>query len=116
MPNQGITKADLDQFTGTTRYFQHWSKSVVYTEGMFFLAEAGKAFWLLDLIASYQPLDCEFQRWTLEVEDDFYTIVCEDENNVIKAKQNIEYTDLPESLMPLEIYVRNGVIYLPSED
>ena len=29
-----ITKADLNQFTGTEQYYRHWLKGIVYTDGV----------------------------------------------------------------------------------
>ena len=66
MKSRQITMADLAQFTGTENYFKHWSKRIVFTDGVRFLAESVDAFWLIDLITSYQPLDVERQYWTLK--------------------------------------------------
>lgn len=53
-----LTKADLRQFTGT----EHWHfhalvRSVPYTDGAKYLAEATGAWWLLDEIAFAQKGD-----------------------------------------------------------
>ena len=58
-----ITKADLNQFTGTECYYPHWTKKLVYTDGVKFVADVAEAFWLIDLVASYQPLKVAFQVW-----------------------------------------------------
>ena len=113
--NQTITKADLNQFTGTTRYFQHWSKKFKYTDGVFFVAEAAGAYWLIDLIASYQPLDEEFQVWTLKKEGDFCHVECTDGNDVPLIRQDLDYTDFPEEIMPFSMYLQNNVLFLTSE-
>jgi hypothetical protein len=68
-----LTKADLQQFTGTEHYFRHpINHRVFYTDGVQYLAEDGGAYWLLDEIAIIQPYDKrlaveEFQVWTLFV-------------------------------------------------
>ena len=67
-----ITTADLNQFTGTTQYFHHWSKESNIPMVFSYVAEAAGAYWLIDLIASYQPLDAKFQVWTLHKDGEFY--------------------------------------------
>ncbi len=117
MNDKQITEMDLAQFTGTTRYFKHWTGKIVYTDGVQYLAERAGAYWLIDLIASYQPLKIEFQCWTLKVDDQGgYCAICKDRDNMILLKQKFEYTDFPEHLMPFDLYVQNTVLYLPSED
>ena len=64
-----ITATDLAQFTGTSTYFKHWTRKIVYTDGVQYLAEQAGAYWLVDLIASYQLLCDERQYWTLKIED-----------------------------------------------
>ncbi|MCA9071158.1 MAG: hypothetical protein KDA84_19655 [Planctomycetaceae bacterium] len=47
-----LTKADLQQFTGSETFYRHvFNRAVVYTEGVKFLAEQAKAHWLIDSIA-----------------------------------------------------------------
>ncbi len=51
-----LTRADLAQFSGTTLYYRHvLNPKLVYTEGVRYLAQAGKAYWLLDAIALALP-------------------------------------------------------------
>jgi len=111
-----ITKADLNQFTGTERYYRHWLKGIVYTDGVKFVAESVGAYWLVDLIASYQPLKVEFQVWTLRQEGDHWCVECTDGNYLPVLKQDLPFTDFPEDLMPFEMWYQNGVIFLPSEN
>jgi hypothetical protein len=111
-----ITKADLNQFTGTEQYYRHWLKGIVYTDGVKFVAESAGAFWLLDIVASYQPVDAEFQVWRLQKEGDAYSVVCTDGNDNVLLKQDIPYTDFPADLMPFELWYQNNVIFLPSEN
>jgi len=109
-----ITKADLEQFTGSTQYFHHWSNQFKYTTGVFFIAEALDAFWLLDVIASY-PFDESFQSWTLHKDGDFYYLECTDENGYTLAKHDLDQTDFPDLIMPYQIYLIDGVLMLTSE-
>ena len=116
MSDKQITEMDLAQFTGTTQYFRHWSKRIVYTDGIKFLAENAGAYWLVDLIASYQPVKTERQYWTLKREEQGYSAICKDGNDNLLVKQTFEYTDFPEYLLPFDLYLQNNVLYLPSED
>ncbi len=71
-----ITKEELESnlagFTGTesyTRMKYPWA-NLLLTDGVAYLCENAKCYWLLDVIASYQPNQlrkCEFQVWTLTV-------------------------------------------------
>ena len=110
-----ITKADLNQFTGTSRYYPHWFRTIVFTDGIKFVAESVGAFWLIDVVASYQPLKVGFQVWTLRKHEEIWRVECSDADEKFVLAQDIEYTDFPEELMPFEMYVQNGVLFLPSE-
>lgn len=116
-----ITEADLRQFTGTEQWFRHGLvRSVLYTEGVQFLAENAGAYWLVDKIATLQ-LDkniverCDgLQCWKLTVADRKATLVCTDGNdeNPVHSEQ-IEFTDFP--LETVSLWVEENVILLPSE-
>jgi hypothetical protein len=47
--------AGLAMHTGTATWFRHWTGSLVYTEGVKYLAETFGAYWLIDLVASWCP-------------------------------------------------------------
>ena len=47
-------EADLAQFSGTDNWWKHRTGRLTYTDGVKFLAEKAGAFWLIDLVASYQ--------------------------------------------------------------
>ena len=110
-----ITKAELNQFTGTEQYYRHWSLRIVFTDGVKYVAETAGAFWLIDVVASYQPLKAEFQVWKLVKEGNAYAVICTDGNDVVLKKQELPFTDFPEHLMPFEMYFQNDVLFLPSE-
>jgi len=62
----------------------------------------------------------EIQFWTLKVNGcpdgqhfESATVVCERDSGDIAFQQTIEATDFP--LREIEIWVGNGVMYLPSE-
>ncbi len=110
----------LKTFTGTTAYYAHWSRQVVYTDGVKFLAETAGAYWLIDAIALAQPRArqdprlCEFQLWELFVRDDRRaTLVCSRDSDDGAFRQEIEFTDFPMEYVKL--YVESDVVLLPSE-
>ena len=110
---------DLSQFTGSERYFKHWT-GMMYTTGIQYVAEQGGAYWLLDAIASYQPdlrkkpRLAEFQVWELKVKDHKAVLTCKgDSGEKPVVTQHIEFTDFP--LPYIKIYVEDVVILLTSE-
>ena len=112
-------RASLRTFTGTTEYYQHPS-GMRFTDGVHFLAETAGAYWLLDLIASWQPKVLrdpwlqEFQLWELFVRDDkSATLVCSRDSEDKAFQQEIEFTDFP--LEYVKLYVERGVVLLPAE-
>jgi hypothetical protein len=107
---------ELEQFTGTEQYYRHCA-GLVYTDGVKYLAEKAKCYWLLDIVASYQPQlkDAGFQFWRIEVSADHSAVVtCREDSDCPEiVKQTIEYADFP--LKSFEWYVENGVMLLKSE-
>ncbi len=126
-----LSKHDLNQFTGSTKMYRHWTRKLLYTEGCEYLCANGAA-WLIDAIASYQGdkrLRTEdlkyFQLWELTLLDNspyMATLTCRADSDVEPAiTQNIEYTDCP---FDIKLYVELGsadgvnehmVCMLPSE-
>jgi hypothetical protein len=133
-----FTQADLNQFTGTEAYHR-WSAlypNFFLTDGAQFVAEEAKAFWLMDVIGSWQfegrVAREYFQVWKIKVKDQTVlnrhfpnepihtrsaVVSCEDGNGNEVARQEIEYTDFP--LTEFKLYAiyddRHMVILLPSE-
>ncbi len=116
------TLPNLSHFTGSCR-FERWSILFrdVITEGVKFMAESVGAFWLLDIIGSYQPKlqRADFQVWKIVV-DGSNAIVTMQEDSDLKpmVTQRIGYTDFPQGEFKLWA-VRNEMghmtIMLPSE-
>ncbi|HEY2091292.1 MAG TPA: hypothetical protein VGJ81_05355 [Thermoanaerobaculia bacterium] len=111
--------AKLRSFTGTENYYVH-SSGMRYTDGVKFLADEVEAYWLLDVIASWQPQALrdswlrEFQLWELIVhENGSATVACSRDTNDVAFRQPIPFTDFP--LDGVRLYVEGGVILLPSE-
>lgn len=109
----------MPQFIGTENYYRHWL-GLYYTDGVAFVAENAGAYWLIDIIASYQPANklnprlYEFQLWILHVKDGKGYVECKADSDIPAAiTQEIPFTDFP--LPELRLYVSNGVLMLPSE-
>lgn len=115
-----LKQEDLRQFTGTAQYWKSglpWHP-FLYTDGVQYLAERGQAYWLLDLIGSWQaepaikndPILGEMQFWTLTVNEDKSAIaICERDSGDVAAKQVLEYTDFP--LPTVRLYLAHMVNY-----
>lgn len=107
---------DLRHFTGSTRYFRH-PLGIVYTEGIQYLAEHAGAYWLIDVVASYQPrLRSEnFQLWEIATQTDRTGVVTmrADTDEPELVRQDLEYTDFP--LREFSFYLVDGTMLLKSE-
>jgi hypothetical protein len=117
-----LNETELALFTGTEQYHRHWTRRLVYTDGVKYLAEQGSAFWLIDAIASFQALPKvqnngrlqEFQFWTLTREGIGAVLECREDSGAVPAiTQRIPFTDFP--LDSVKLYVESGVLLLPSE-
>ena len=111
----------LDQFHGTEHYYEHRLTNrmrLLLTEGCYFLREYARAWWLFDIITSYQgsgPLkDQEFQVCTLQKQlNGSWVITCMDGNDHALITQTVEYSDFP--LENITVWVESGVALLPGE-
>ena len=108
---------ELSQFTGSETFYQHkmFHLSVKLTEGCHFVRSNHSAYWLFDLICSYQPQlqDEPFQVWQLTKQgEDACTIVCTDGNSNHLISQYIPFTDFP---FDITIWLVGGICLLPSE-
>ena len=72
MNNQEIEeiKHNVGGFQGSETFYKSTFKTMIYTEGIKYIADSCGAYWLIDFIESYQSKlkNCEFQVWTLEKE------------------------------------------------
>jgi hypothetical protein len=120
-----LTESDLAHFTGTTQWYRHaLMRTMLYTEGVQFLAEKGEAYWLLDKVATHQlepRIRREpFQSWKLTLHDydpksrsHGATLTADDGNGKVLHAEVITFTDFP--LERIELWVEGDVILLPSE-
>jgi len=110
---------ELANFIGSEHYFKHSIGNFNYTDGIKFLADQAKCYWLLDVVGSYQHLnkvkDIPFQLWELIVNDDNSAVVTmkQDSDMPVIIKQQIPYTDFP--LARIKLYLTDKVLMLPSE-
>ena len=120
--------AALDQFSGSERLYRHWMKRIRFSEGVKFLADNAGAYWLIDLIASWQIKPKvrgeEFQVWILKVDRDHppskpmayarcYNDTPEPDNANQVCVQGIPYTDFP--LDEITLWLVDGTLMLPGE-
>jgi hypothetical protein len=109
----------LAQHYCTENYHQYLF--LLLTDGALEMAQTCDAFWLLDIILSYQvykKIRLEpFQVWKLTLDGADKTsafVVCTDGNDRQLVKQYIDYTDfpLPEGMV---LWKEGNVILLPRE-
>lgn len=117
----------LAMFTGTATWTKH-TFGVLLTEGIKALADMAQCWWLVDIIASYQPearkkADLrDFQAWRLEMTGPYTCrVFCTDGNDGPPSfEQHIDFTDFPLQ-EGISIWVESGgpggspVMLLPSE-
>ena len=126
-----LSESSLYQFTGDIlRYTHPLNRKVIYTPGVRYLADAGRAYWLIDAITSYfgspemnaaiakDPRIGQMQFWRLEVSDEKAVLTAEaDAGEVPFIRQEIVFTDFP--LKQVDIWAGfDGIywtLYLPSE-
>ena len=127
-----LTEEALRQFTGGLDRYRHGlNRSVLYTEGVRYVADTAGAYWLIDAIASHIG-SAEFKRaaradnrislmhfWKLAVEPDRSAVLTAvaDSGEPAFIEQAIEFTDFP--LSELSVWAANDTehwhVYLPSE-
>jgi uncharacterized protein DUF6876 len=109
-------ESQLRRFTGTQRWFRS-STGLLYTDGIQYLAEHAGAYWLIDVVGSWQPklVDRRFQVWRLSVNLDRTAVVTmvEDDGSPELVRQELEYTDFP--LDDFSCYCIDGILLLQSE-
>jgi hypothetical protein len=119
MPVNTLKEEDLEYFTGSETWYRHGLvRTIIYTDGAKYVAEAGGAYWLLDEIALAQKFNAKvkaepFQVWQLAVSDSKGVLTCDDGNGNIAYTKEIPFTDFP--LPEIKFYFTDNVILLPSE-
>jgi hypothetical protein len=113
---------ELAHFRGTENYHEHkmFGYGFLYiTDGVAFVRERCKCFWLMDLILSAQRIEKkllgeDFQEWELQkLEDGTWKVTCDDGNGNLLFSIVIPYSDFP--LDSVVIWYDSNVLLLPSE-
>ncbi len=121
-----LTRISIDEFKdvlagfiGTENYYLHrlpGGLTMKLTDGCKFVKEYGNAYWLFDIILSWQMKlqNQSFQVWKLIKQGDgSWFIQCTDGNDQVVAAQEITYSIFPQDR--LELWLVDGVCMLPSE-
>jgi hypothetical protein len=110
----------LKQFFGTTQYWEHFIPGAFrlrLTDGCNFVRQEAGAFWLFDMIASYQYDEriklYPFQIWQLTRKEDHWSLECRRDDGQHMLTSRISYSDFP--IDHIEIWVLDGIALLPSE-
>src|SRR5437870_2664366 len=97
--DQNGLRKELSQFTGSTEFYRHFTNTIIYTEGVRFLAEHARVYWLIDLIASLQTRALkdralrEFQLWELRIEKGNVLLVCLRDSEDEAFRVPVNYAD-----------------------
>jgi hypothetical protein len=110
-----MNKENLSNFHGTENYYSNKNYPFEYTDGVKYVAENGKAYWLLDAIASWQKkLDSsQIQFWMLIVNSDKSAVLTCEQDNESVITQQIPFTEFPFSEVTL--WLCDGILLLSSE-
>lgn len=113
-------KSELAGFIGTECYHQLSLVPVRCTDGVAALAEMVKAYWLVDVITSYQIKPeirrMPFQVWEIDVEGEKHAAVVtmrQDSGKKTEVEQKFISTTFP--IGNFKFYLQHGVLMLPSE-
>jgi hypothetical protein len=112
--------------TGDYHLYNTPVASAYLTDGIKHMAEIYGAYWLIDLILSYQtkdwkkdhpPRDYPFQYWTLRKNPDESCSVSMDYmEGIPEIIQKIEYTDFPEDSFTIKYSAFDSVLTTLKED
>lgn len=109
----------LNRFRRSAERYAHWHGDFFYTEGVRFLAEHARCYWLLNVIAILQEralLDYslrQFQLWELFARERCGVLVCSRDSEDEAFRWTLGLKDFPIYFVTL--YVQGGVLMLPSE-
>lgn len=116
-----LTENDLAGFYGSENFYRHAFGNLIYTDGIRYMAIEGNAYWLIDVIASYQSEPVisknerlqDFQLWELKKVGKGGVITCREDSDIKPViTQELEFADFP---FDIKLYVENGTLLLPSE-
>jgi len=97
---------------GTDNYWKYPYGKLIYVDSVRNFCQEKKAYWILDLIASYR-FEISFLVITIDVEDGTAMFKAkEDDGMPDVVAQFIEYTDLDVSV---KFFLEDGVLIFPSD-
>lgn len=108
----------LAMHSGSLERVRHWTRRFIYTPGVANMAQICRAYWLIDLVASFcrnpNLVGEEFQVWLLTVHADRSASLCvTDGNERTLLTRTIHATDFP--LEAMKFYLDQGTLMLPGE-
>ena len=116
-------ESKLGNFYGTESYHKLTFTDLLGTDGIKFLCENAKCFWLMDIVGSvmYKTKNEPFLIWRIVKTDNKAVVSCytdsEQDGSYSDSKkvysQNITYTDFP--LNEFEFYQQGNVVMLKGE-
>lgn len=103
---------------GSEKFYQNRLSQIIYTDGVKEMAEKCGAYWLIDLVVSYQKskkVELEdFQVWELiREQENKFRIKATDGNNHQIASQEIPFCDFRYDTATL--WLVHGCLMLPKE-
>jgi hypothetical protein len=103
---------DLNQFSGSEQFFKHGvNRRLIYTEGVRYLAEQARCYWLIDEIACLllplllKKYNDTFYSIQLLANDSSAVITIDDGNGNIHINHKINWTDFPVSGEPVKFFL-----------
>lgn len=103
---------ELNQFSGSDQFFKHGlNRKLIYTEGVQYLAEKARCYWLIDEIACVllpsllKKHNDRFYSIRVLVTDCSAVIRVGDGNNKIYTNHKIEWTDFPITGTPINFFL-----------
>ena len=103
---------------GSDNFYVQKPSLILYTDGVKSMAESCGAYWLIDLVVSYQgtrEINLQrFQVWELtRVKEQKFSILASDGNDNRIASQQIPFSDFPFDAATL--WLVDGCLMLPTE-
>lgn len=110
---------ELNEFKGTTKYFKSTFGKLNLTDGIQYLRDNLRCYWLIDIVESIyltKKIDFSFIVWKIEVKDNKFKVTAWSDTpykSDLLYEQKGNYTDF--KLKDFEFYQIENVILLKSE-
>lgn len=123
---QAFSLSELQKFHGTNIWYHHWLRTIVYTDGVKYLAEHAGCYWLIDNVAIFLPSvrkkhpDHFYSiHFTAKSKNNSGLLTFEDGNYHVLRKIKIPYTDFSIKDQMLLLFLvqceRGYCLMVPSE-